>query len=146
MTVQMTTFHKHEQQGEPPPDTMAQRIHDQAQNLSVKLRRVGHGWSYLGALEYFELTIGELPKARRAGGCVGAAIRAEDGGGQERRMVSHSGSGVVEACPHCRRSSDVPQLASRRGAAERVVSEAAQVGEVVWRSSSTDGERHCRAR
>jgi hypothetical protein len=55
MTVVMSSLsHRHEE-GPPPPDTMAQRIHDQAQDLSVKLRRVGHGWSYLAALEFFEL-------------------------------------------------------------------------------------------
>src|SRR5215469_3629798 len=39
------------------PDTMARRLHDQAQDLIVKLRRIGHGWPYLPALELFELNI-----------------------------------------------------------------------------------------
>jgi hypothetical protein len=61
MTVVMTYPRRHQHEGPPPPDTTAQRIHDQAQDLSVKLRQVGHGWSYLAQLEYFELTIGEFP-------------------------------------------------------------------------------------
>ena len=62
MTVVMSYRRHHRTEGEPaPPDTMAQRIHDHAQDLSPKLRQIAHGWSYLAALEFFELNIGELP-------------------------------------------------------------------------------------
>jgi len=62
MTVQMISLRKRRVDAAPPPATVAQQGCAQAQDLTlaVRLRAVYSGWSYLGALEFFELTQAEL--------------------------------------------------------------------------------------
>jgi hypothetical protein len=37
-----------------PPQTLAQQVHDQAQDLAYELRQFRSGWSYLAECDYFE--------------------------------------------------------------------------------------------
>jgi hypothetical protein len=60
MTVVMSYRGHQETALQTPPDTTAQKIHDAAQNLDVKLRAVSTGWAFLSALQFFELNITEL--------------------------------------------------------------------------------------
>jgi len=105
--------------------------------LSLKLRRVAHGWRYLAALEFFELNIGELP------GRLDMLVAALEPRFAQKTVANKSGAwfaGLETAQPKIVRIDDVAQmfrsLYPRRRAAEGVVSKAARLGQVVSRPSS----------
>ena len=115
MTVQMISRRTQRPiDAPPPPATVAQRVSDESQDLSLRLKALFSGWSFLSALEFVQMSQMGLPEL------LDSLCRALQPRFAQKTLVAASGKWfrrtlgrAIEAGDHCERDRFL-QIAVRR--------------------------------